>query len=164
MATGPNHDLGLTEKRAGRTAPSDGCCGDAGGGCGGGGCGGMCGSESSTENTTGGCGSGGGCACSTPPAPTIRADSVIGAPKVSGSRARVSTVLEVTGMTRARCIVTVMNTLERVKGVDSVDVDLNSGGVSRVTVLSSGELDSAVVGSAIDEAGYALVGELAAAR
>ncbi|RLQ82827.1 heavy-metal-associated domain-containing protein [Mycetocola zhadangensis] len=67
-------------------------------------------------------------------------------------------------MTRARCIVTVMNTLERVKGVDSVDVDLNSGGVSRVTVLSSGELDSAVVGSAIDEAGYALVGELAAAR
>ena len=162
MSTGPNHDLGLTEKRTGQAPSSGGCCGgDGGGGCGSGGCGGMCGSEPSVATASGGCGSGGGCACSSAaPAPTVRADTVIGAPRVSGSRARVSSVLEVTGMTRGRCIATVMNALEKVRGVDSVDVDLNSGGISRVTVVSSAALDPDAVRSAIDGAGYALAGEL----
>lgn len=157
MSTGLLHDLGLTEKRTGLTAGSDACCG--GDSRGGDGCGGVCGSGLSIEGSVGGCGSnGGGCACSrSAPAPTVRADTVIGAPRVSGSRARVSSVLGVTGMTRGRCIATVMNGLERITGVDAVDVDLNSGGVSVVTVSSSTDLDPDAVTAAIDAAGFALV-------
>lgn len=161
MSTGPLHDLGLTAKDAGHSDPSGGCggecvCGSDGGSAGGcgsntGGCGG--------GSNTGGCGSnGGGCACSSAaPAPTVRADTVIGAPRASGSRARVSSVLGVTGMTRGRCIATVMNGLERIPGVDSVDVDLNPGGISVVTVTSGMTLDPDAVGAAIDAAGFTLV-------
>jgi copper chaperone CopZ len=60
-------------------------------------------------------------------------------------------------MTRARCIVTVMNTLERLSGVESVDVDLVSGGVSQVTVTSSRGLQPQAVRDALDEVGYTLV-------
>lgn len=151
MSTGPNNDLGLTAKSV--AGAGAGCCGgDGGSGCGStNGCGGACGSEPS-----GGCGSGGGCACQAAPAPTVRTDSVIGAPRVSSAPQASSSVFEVTGMTRARCIVTVMNALERLPGVESVDVDLNSGGVSRVTVASSWELDRDAVHAALVDCGYAL--------
>jgi copper chaperone CopZ len=61
-------------------------------------------------------------------------------------------------MTRARCIVTVMNTLERIPGVESVDVDLQPGGVSLVTVSSARELDLDAARAALSTAGYTLVG------
>jgi copper chaperone CopZ len=77
---------------------------------------------------------------------------------VSGST-RVSSVVGVTGMTRGRCIATVMNALERIRGVESVDVDLHADGVSVVTVQSRAALDAEAVRAAIDDAGYALVGE-----
>lgn len=81
---------------------------------------------------------------------------MIGAPKVSSAPRRQSTVLEVTGMTRARCIVTVMNALERIPGVNSVDVDLQPGEVSLVTVASSRELDLDAARAALSQAGYAV--------
>ncbi|WP_232528908.1 heavy-metal-associated domain-containing protein [Mycetocola zhujimingii] len=150
MSTGPLNDLGLTAKDAGHSEPSGGCGGECVCGSGGSSAGG-CGSNA------GGCGNGGACACSSAPAPMVRSDTVIGAPRVSGSRARVSSVLGVTGMTRGRCIATMMNTLERIKGVDSVDVDLNPGGTSVVTVISATDLDPDAVGAEIDAAGFTLV-------
>lgn len=129
MTTGPLHDLGLTEKRTVLDAPSGGCCG----------------------------GGSGGCACSqAAPAPTVRADSVTGAPAASVSMGPVTSVLGITGMTCAHCIVTVMNELETIQGVESVDVLLNKGGVSRVTVTSAMVLDPDAVSTAVDEAGYEL--------
>jgi copper chaperone CopZ len=127
MTTGPLHDLGLTEKRSTLDAPSGGCCG----------------------------GGSGGCACSQA-APTVRADSVTGAPAASVSVGPVTSVLGITGMTCGHCIASVMNELETISGVESVDVLLNKGGVSRVTVTSATVLDPDAVSAAVDEAGYEL--------
>lgn len=129
MTTGPLHDLGLTEKRTGPDAPSGGCCG----------------------------GGSGGCACSqAAPALTARFDSVTGAPTASVAVGPVTSVLGVTGMTCGHCIASVMNELETITGVESVDVLLNKGGVSRVTVTSATVLDPDAVSAAVDEAGYEL--------
>lgn len=65
----------------------------------------------------------------------------------------------VIGMTCSHCVSAVTGELGRLDGVDSVDVELVTGGVSRVTVRSATLLDGDQVASAIDEAGY----ELAAA-
>ncbi|MET0715503.1 MAG: heavy-metal-associated domain-containing protein [Mycetocola sp.] len=129
MTTGPLHDLGLTEKRTGLDAPSGGCCG----------------------------GGAGGCACSqAAPASPVRADTVTGAPTTRVSMTPVTSVLGITGMTCGHCIASVMNELETIQGVDSVDVLLNNGGVSRVTVTSAYALDPDAVSAAVDEAGYEL--------
>ncbi|MCU1560494.1 heavy-metal-associated domain-containing protein [Mycetocola sp.] len=132
MTTGPLNDLGLTEKRSDSNASSMG-----GGGC---------------------CGGGGGCACSQAAhAPTVRSESVTGAPAASVSAGPVTSVLGITGMTCGHCIASVMNELETIQGVESVDVLLNNGGVSRVTVTSASVLDPDAVSAAVDEAGYELV-------
>jgi copper chaperone len=129
MTTGPLHDLGLTEKRSTLDAPGGGCCG----------------------------GGAGGCACSqAAPAPSVRSDTVTGAPAASVSLGPVTSVLGITGMTCGHCIASVMNELETIKGVESVDVLLNKGGVSRVTVTSATVLDPDAVSAAVDEAGYEL--------
>lgn len=60
----------------------------------------------------------------------------------------------VAGMTCAHCVGSVTGELGRIDGVSSVQVELVTGGVSRVTVQSAAELDAADVASAIDEAGY----------
>jgi copper chaperone len=130
MTTGPLHDLGLTEKRTGLDTPSGGGC------CGGG---------------------AGGCACSQAAhTPTVRSESVTGAPAASVPVGPVTSVLGITGMTCGHCIASVMNELETIQGVESVDVLLNKGGVSRVTVTSAAILDPDAVSAAIDEAGYEL--------
>jgi copper chaperone CopZ len=132
MTTGPLKDLGLTEKRSSSDASTSGvgCCG----------------------------GGAGGCACSqAAPAPTVRTDSVTGAPAARVSVGPVTSVLGITGMTCGHCIASVMNEIEAIDGVESVDVLLNKGGVSRVTVTSAYVLDQTAVSAAVDEAGYELV-------
>ena len=65
--------------------------------------------------------------------------------------------LMVAGMTCAHCIRAVTSELSALPGVTTVDVDLQAGAVTPVTVTSETELDPADVATAIDEAGYTLV-------
>jgi len=69
----------------------------------------------------------------------------------------VSTTVNVSGMTCGHCVSSVSEELEALAGVESVDVDLNAGGVSTVTITSTEELSSADIGEAIAEAGYLVV-------
>ena len=64
---------------------------------------------------------------------------------------------EVTGMTCGHCVSSVKEEVGELAGVDSVDVELNVGGASVVTVASETALDIDQVRAAIDEAGYELV-------
>jgi copper chaperone CopZ len=58
------------------------------------------------------------------------------------------------GMTCAHCVAAVSGEVGKVRGVDQVDVDLETG---IVTVVGD-DLDDAAIGAAIDEAGYTVVG------
>ena len=62
----------------------------------------------------------------------------------------------VTGMTCAHCVAAVTEEVARLDGVSAVEVDLNAGGDSRVTVTSAAPLPVEAVREAVDEAGYAL--------
>jgi len=62
----------------------------------------------------------------------------------------------VTGMTCSHCVAAVTEEVSRLAGVSSVDVDLNAGGDSRVTVTSAAPLPVEAVRAAVDEAGYTL--------
>jgi len=62
----------------------------------------------------------------------------------------------VTGMTCGHCVAAVTEEVSRLDGVSSVDVDLNAGGDSRVTVTSAAPLPIEAVREAVDEAGYTL--------
>ncbi len=62
----------------------------------------------------------------------------------------------VTGMTCSHCVAAVTEEVSRLDGVSAVDVDLNAGGDSRVTVASNAPLSVDAVREAIDEAGYTL--------
>ena len=66
----------------------------------------------------------------------------------------VTTTYSVEGMTCEHCVRAVTTELVILPGVQSVDVDLESGAV---TVTSNGPLDQSAVREAIDEAGYELV-------
>jgi copper chaperone CopZ len=62
----------------------------------------------------------------------------------------------VAGMTCSHCVHAVTEEISAIDGVESVDVDLHEGGVSRVDVVSSRPLASTDVEAAILEAGYSL--------
>ncbi|GLJ80714.1 heavy-metal-associated domain-containing protein [Microbacterium imperiale] len=90
-------------------------------------------------------GSGGGCSC-------------CGTASTSGAAAAPSAVtaeVMVSGMTCSHCVASVTEELVEVPGVEGVDVDLNAGGLSRVTVRSAEPIDDAAITAAIEEAGYA---------
>lgn len=61
---------------------------------------------------------------------------------------------KVSGMTCGHCVQAVTGELKKLDGVQDVNVDLDSGGV---TVTSATQLDEAQVRAAVDEAGYELV-------
>lgn len=64
---------------------------------------------------------------------------------------------DVTGLTCGHCVSSVKEEVAEIPGVDTVDVELNVGGASVVTVSSENPLDVGQVRAAIDEAGYELV-------
>lgn len=64
---------------------------------------------------------------------------------------------DVTGLTCGHCVSSVKEEVGEIAGVNSVDVELNVGGASVVTVSSETALDVDHVRAAIDEAGYELV-------
>lgn len=69
----------------------------------------------------------------------------------------METTLNISGMTCGHCVASVTEELEALDGVESVNVDLNAGGVSTAVVTSSRTLTSAELGEAVAEAGYLVV-------
>lgn len=63
----------------------------------------------------------------------------------------------VEGMTCGHCVASVTEEVSALDGVDSVSVDLQVGGASRVMVESSRPIPADQVRGAIDEAGYTMV-------
>jgi len=61
----------------------------------------------------------------------------------------------VVGMTCGHCVNSVTEEVSAVPGVSTVDVDLESGGL---TVTSDAPVDDAAVRAAVEEAGYSVAG------
>jgi copper ion binding protein len=68
-----------------------------------------------------------------------------------------TTTLQVAGMTCAHCVASVSEELGKIAGVSDVRVELDAGGVTPVTVTSTGPLEREALAAAVDEAGYELV-------
>jgi copper chaperone CopZ len=68
-----------------------------------------------------------------------------------------TTTISVSGMTCGHCVSAVSEELEAIQGVEDVNVDLNAGGISTVTITSSKEIPPAEIGEAVAEAGYLVV-------
>lgn len=60
--------------------------------------------------------------------------------------------LSVDGMTCGHCVMSVKEELGEIPGVKNVDVILNSGATSKVTVLTDTPLDDAALNDAVSEA------------
>jgi copper chaperone len=63
----------------------------------------------------------------------------------------------VEGMTCSHCVASVTEEVSAVDGVESVSVDLNAGGASRIMVVSSRPVEVEAIRAAVTEAGYSLV-------
>ena len=66
--------------------------------------------------------------------------------------------LSVDGMTCGHCVMSVSEELSEIPGVKNVDVILNSGATSKVTVLTDTPRDDSALSDAVSEAGFTLVG------
>ena len=66
--------------------------------------------------------------------------------------------LSVDGMTCGHCVMSVKEELGEIPGVKNVDVILNSGATSKVTVLTDTPLDDSALSDAVSEAGFTLTG------
>ena len=64
-------------------------------------------------------------------------------------------VVEVKGMTCGHCVNSVTTELQKISGVQAVNVELSTG---KVSIDSDAALDPSAVAAAIEEAGYELVG------
>lgn len=80
------------------------------------------------------------------------------APDTQPSASTVAEEVLVDGMTCSHCVMSVQEEISAIEGVDSVSVDLNAGGTSKVTIHSAAPIDAARVRAAVEEAGYALAG------
>lgn len=63
----------------------------------------------------------------------------------------------VAGMTCGHCVASVTEELSSLDGVEEVNVALNAGGTSKVTVASASPIDIQKVRNAVAEAGYDLI-------
>jgi copper chaperone len=68
-----------------------------------------------------------------------------------------STTVSVSGMTCGHCVSSVSEELEAHAGVEEVDVELNAGGISTVTITASQELSPSEISEAVAEAGYLVI-------
>ena len=66
-----------------------------------------------------------------------------------------TTTWTVTGMTCGHCVASVTEELLEVDGIEAVDVDLASGGL---TVISEAPVEETAVRAAVEEAGYEVAG------
>ena len=77
------------------------------------------------------------------------------APSISEDAIREHYLVE--GMTCSHCVSSVTEEVTALDGVESVSVDLNAGGASRIMVVSSKPVAVEAIRTAVTEAGYALV-------
>ena len=80
----------------------------------------------------------------------------VSAHEAPASAATTGDVFLVDGMTCSHCVSSITEEVGAVAGVDSVSVDLNAGGTSRVTVVGSTPVDPEAVRAAVAEAGYTM--------
>lgn len=73
------------------------------------------------------------------------------------STAETTEDYRVSGMTCGHCVASVTEEITELDAVTGVDVALNAGGVSVVTVRSSAAVDVEAIRAAVTEAGYELV-------
>ena len=66
----------------------------------------------------------------------------------------MNTTVNVSGMTCGHCVSSVTEELSEIPGVTSVDVDLQAGGTSPVSITSERELSPEEISAAVTEAGY----------
>ena len=78
-------------------------------------------------------------------------------PSVSDNVIREHYLVE--GMTCSHCVASVTQEVSAIEGVNSVSVELNAGGASRIMVVSSTPVDADSIRGAVTEAGYSLVAE-----
>ena len=71
--------------------------------------------------------------------------------------ADVTQTVLVEGMTCNHCVSSVTEEVGAIDGVDSVSVDLQVGGASRVTVVSDRPVSMEQIRDAVVEAGYSVV-------
>lgn len=139
-----HRDLGLRDLSKDDANVGGGCCG--GDSCGGGSCGG-----------DGSCG-GGSCGCGNDS--EQQTDAPVSAHATSTtatSTTATTTDYLVQGMTCGHCVASVTEELTALDGVQSVAVELDAAGASRVTVAANAPLSIDAVRAAVDEAGYSLV-------
>ncbi len=67
-------------------------------------------------------------------------------------------VLDVNGMTCGHCVSSITEELSEVEGVLNVEVILNSGATSKVTVVTDQGVADDAIREAVAEAGFELVG------
>ncbi|KPN18902.1 MULTISPECIES: heavy-metal-associated domain-containing protein [Arthrobacter] len=70
----------------------------------------------------------------------------------------METQLNISGMTCGHCVASVTEELKEVSGVQDVRVDLVAGGVSTAVVTSAEPIEPKLLGEAVAEAGYTVVG------
>ena len=70
----------------------------------------------------------------------------------------METQLSISGMTCGHCVASVTEELSAVEGVKDVRVDLVADGVSTAVVTSTEPIASELLGEAVAEAGYTVVG------
>ena len=69
----------------------------------------------------------------------------------------ISTKVSVSGMTCGHCVSAVSEELEALDGVEEIDIALNAGGITTVTITSTQKLSPSEIGEAVAEAGYLVV-------
>lgn len=96
-------------------------------------------------------------ACCGNPASTHHTIQLTTKEHAMGHTATIQTNVSVSGMTCGHCVSAVSEEIESLAGVESVEIDLNAGGISTVTVTSTQELSPSEIGEAVAEAGYLVV-------
>ncbi|MEV8339434.1 MULTISPECIES: heavy metal-associated domain-containing protein [Leucobacter] len=70
--------------------------------------------------------------------------------------AEVTNKILVSGMTCSHCVASVTEELTGISNVESVSVELNAGGISRVTLQATAPVDAAAIQGAIENIGYSV--------
>jgi len=96
-------------------------------------------------------------ACCGNPASTHHTIQLTTKEHAMGHTATIQTNVSVSGMTCGHCVSAVSEEIESLASVESVDIDLNAGGISTVTITSTQELSPSEIGEAVAEAGYLVV-------
>lgn len=81
------------------------------------------------------------------------------APQTEVSADSVSMDVLVEGMTCGHCVASVTEEISAIEGVEGIDVELNVGGASKVSIASSTPIDTDRIRAAVEGAGYALTGD-----